>query len=338
MAYQIGIDVSSYEPVLKAAELKGNVGWIAAKACEVDDLYRNGWNANQSVDMWVDPTFANHCQAAYDAGVPFCAYIFDNPAYKMDWYASGYNDHVRNPNDRDPQILALRQALKNKVYHAICIDVERWWKFYNQYYTDKSTAEHIPTLWIRNSAEDLYNRIKEEQAAGRLRNVPIWFYTGKWFVDAYSPELDTFLANKIQWLTYYTGPVYNGTNGATSWNTVKQLVNANTYSPPWVGNRKADIIQVTDRLIAPGIYNATNAPAACDLDIALVDLAALFASGEWSGTTPPVDPPIVVPPVVPPVDLAPLIARIAALESANSANVTRLDNLTAWAKRDNSLK
>jgi hypothetical protein len=326
---EIGIDISSYEPVLKKSELTG-LKWLAFKAVEVDDQYR-AWNPKMSVDIFcTDPIFlSNWVQVAYDLNIPAVAYIFDNPGYKMDFYASAYNNHNLHPNDSDPQMMSLRQSLKNKTYHAICIDVERWWKYYNQYYTymktDPSKIEKIADTWIRDSAQDLYNRIIEDQAAGLLATVPIWFYTGKWFVDAYSPSLDTFLKDKIQWLADYTTPVYSQAVGSKSWADVKTIVDPVAFNPKWIGNKQAEILQLTDRIKLPGVYGDTNLPAAVDLDVIITaDMTKIFAPGRWQQTTPPVSTPssspspsTEIPPVVPPVN-DPRIDEILTLVKENN--------------------
>lgn len=294
---EIGVDISSYEPILKKEELTG-LRWIGFKVAEVDDRYRT-WSFGSAVDIFcTNPTYvANWVQTAYDLNIPACAYIYDNPAYKMDFYASSCADHIKNPNNADPQMRALRQSLQSKTIHAICIDVERWWKSYNQYYTNPGTAEKIPDTWIRDSAQDLYNRIKEDQNAGLLPNVPIWFYTAKWFVNGYSSSLDSYLQDKIQWLAVYTTPVYSQTKGLTkTWPDIKTIVDSVTYNPAWVGNKQCEIVQLTDAVTLPGIYYVNPAgviaPHNVDLDVVIAsDLLKIFAPGRWQNLPPPPPPP-----------------------------------------------
>jgi hypothetical protein len=321
MNYPKFIDVSDYQPVLTAADLKGHINALACKACEVDD---QAWGVGDSVDKFCDPKLADNVELAYLLNIPCACYIFDNPNYTS-VNGGSWQDHKLHPNSGDPRMLALRQALKNKTYHAICIDVERWWVRYNEYYSNPGTALRIPPLWIRDSAADLMQRIKEDQAAGILRQVPIWIYTAKWVVDAYSPELDTFLANQIQWLADYTTPVYTGSKGKVmTWEALSTLIDAQSFNPKWVGNKRAEMLQLTDAVTVPGIYNTAGAARPVDIDVSLVELAKVFAPGEWSGVTPP--PPPVVPPVVPPVDLAPIIARLAEAEA-------RVKALEDWKAR-----
>ena len=317
MPYKTFIDVSNYQPVLKASDLAGHISALACKACEVDD---QPWVGGQSVDKFVDPKLADNVQLAYDLKIPCAVYIFDNPNYTM-VNGGSWSDHVKHPNSGDPRILALRQALKNKTYHAICIDVERWWKSYNQYYANKGTAEKIPPIWIHDSAADLEQRIKEDQAAGLLRKVPIWFYTGKWFVDAYCPQLDTFLATRRQWLADYTTQVYKLTVGKVmTWEALQAIIDAQAFNPPWVGNKRAELVQLTDAVTVPGIYNAAGSARPVDIDVALVDLSQVFAPGEWSGVTPP------------PVDPPPTDTDYAALEARVTATEMRLDTIEATLK------
>jgi len=332
---EVGIDISSYEPYLKESELLG-LKWLGFKAVEVDDRVFN-WNSKESVDMFcTDPTYlSNWVQIAYNKNIPACAYIFDNPAYKMLFYASQLTNHVKYPNDVDPQMLALRQALKNKTYHAICIDVERWWMSYNDYYKNKNTnpsvIKKIPDIWIRDSAADLFNRIEEDQANGKLLTVPIWIYTGKWFVDAYSPSLDSYLHYRIQWLADYTTPVYTQTKGQfKQWSEVTNIVKSVAYNPKWVGNKPPEMLQLTDNVRLPGIYSESSmtVPHNVDLDTMLVPMDTVFASGRWQQDDPdkPENSPSPSPSAeVPPEDMATL-DNIYALELENNELLKQINS------------
>lgn len=293
---KIGIDVSRYQPVLKAEELKGNIDFMIAKAVEVDDRVI-GWNQNNSVDAFcTDPAILNqHAQVAYDLNIPFGIYLFDNPAYKMSWgaRAEGY------PNwpsaDALAETKALRQAAGTKMmYHGIFIDVERWWYSYAQYYADQATAVKVPATWIRDSAAFLEYRILEDMKAGNLRNVPIIYYTGKWFVDAYCPLLDTFLANRKQWLAAYPQPLYGNAPKFTTWSELRTAIGLVNYTPAWIGNKDCELHQMGDNAKLPGVYDKDGkTKVRIDYNRARVPLKDIFAPGRWSDgiVTPPPPPP-----------------------------------------------
>ncbi len=310
----LGIDVSHWRPKLIPDKIKGHVKWISAKAVEVDDRLYNGWNANMSVDQFVDDTWAGHCQTAYDIGAACMPFIFVNTIYKSEFYASSYADHVRHPNGEDPEILALRQALKNKTYHAFGIDCERWWRRYTPYLAmlrgeiSGALVETVPSLWIRNSIEDTFNRVREEMRIGNFRDVPIIFYFGRWFIIGYCPELDTFLQDKLQWATHYRGPVYDAalktsaTNLGT-WEQLKAIIASTTFSPSWTGNKPPEALQLTDKYFLPGVVDTLNRPLSVDVDITMVDMSVIFKDA-------PTAPPVIVPPVEPPVTVTKYYAKV----------------------------
>lgn len=329
-AAKIGIDVSHYQERLVESALAGNVQWIAAKMGECDDRFRSysggaPWNKNMAVDAWVDDKFADHCQTAYNIKARFCAYFFDNPAIPMSFYASGFADHAKNPNDGDPRILTMRQALKNKEYHAICLDAERWWLYYTEYLEyimgtrTSANVQKLSPIWIYNSTLDLYQRVKEDMAAGKLKTVPIWIYTGKWFVDAYCPQLDTVMADKLQWLADYTTPVYSATKGATTWEKVRSSIQSTAFNPKWIGNKRAEALQLTDAAIPGGITNAAGVQKPVDVDVLLAEMDLMFAKPSWATTPTTPDPEPEEPeepetPTTPSADLAAVLVKLAAIE------------------------
>lgn len=343
MTYKLFIDVSDYQPILKTSDLAGHISALVVKACEVDD---QPWNLGDAMDKFVETGLYAKVQQAYDLKIPCAVYIFDNPNWTS-INGGTWRDHNLHPNSGDPRILALRQALRNKTYHAIVIDVERWWRSYNQYLSylrgamnvqmhglsvgepdpilsharpehlakaktyapagvnrglslSSAVVEKIPPLWIHDSAEDMYNRIREDQVANQLRPVPIWFYYGGWFVNGYCPLLDSLLAGKIQWQADYTTNVYKQTiSKVMTWEALQALVDAQVFNPKWFGNQRPELMQLTDAVIPPGIYEGTKAKPV-DVNVALVELDKVFAPGEWNDTTPPPDPgpdPIPVPTV-----------------------------------------
>jgi hypothetical protein len=339
----------SYQPVIKYGSLKGRafVGMIH-KAGEVDDT--------AGPDSWLDKTFVNDCQGAYDADMAYAGYVFThcgawwlNHGFTMEGVEaidSAPNDtqRMRQMLTQDPEFaLIVRQwaigdgyvtnpdwlktASFRKVYEWE-LDGERWWRSYNQYLAylrgqaDISAVKPIEPPWIAFSNRKLYERLDWAMMKGYLPRVPVVSYTGKWFINQYSPDFGAWLGSKETHPAIY----YWGAGGVTT--TVEELATVYMTQIPdtWKdtsGYRNAmfgtpRFVQISgDRYKIPEITNTAGAPTAIDVNVYVhgQDWKTWLNFGAVTPPTPDPEPE-------PSPDLAALTARVVALEDKLTAGLT----------------
>jgi len=192
----------------------------------------------------------------------------------------------------------LKTAKFRKI-HKIVLDVERYWKSYNQYLAylrGTATADSVAKIesyWIAFSTKHLYEKLLWAMSHGYLPNVDIEIiYSGKWFINAYSPnDLATFLQTKETWpaIWYWSRTVtttidnlINVTLGGIpdSWKDTTNYKNAMFGAKQrWVQIGVASIPEVTD---------LNGNPTSIDVDVYVADDDVKV----WLGlTTTPPEPP-----------------------------------------------
>lgn len=264
MGFKVGLDLDKDARFIKTSELIGNVDFVLAKAAEVDDRVLDNWGTKDSVDQFINPDLVDICQKTWDAGAALVPFIVDNPGYKTEWVTIPiYTD------EQDPQIRALVQALAHKTYHAIAVKIARYWLRTDEYLAvsngeqDSKTLRILGPNSILDSARDTVARIERAQKAKKLLNVPIWVYTGTWFINAYCKDLDTFFGPKIKWIVAPSkvDPIraYMRSSFVATLKTWPQLrsavdtININAPLPNYVGNKPNDAQQLTDQVIGKGL-------------------------------------------------------------------------------------
>ena len=362
---ELFLDLNTIHQKVNWAALKNrpNLAGVMDKAGEVDDT--------QGPDSWLNPNFSGSCQGAYEAGKSFSAFIFSHCG--ADWInkqftQKGVNDifdkattdtqrmsnmlHITNGIPDFPEFyLIVRQWaigdgwlttpewLKTAKFRKIdrwVIDIERWWRFYNEYLDylrgnrTQAQVKVIDAPWIQFSPANLQERLVWAMNHGYLpaAQVEIVDYSGKWFINQYSPNnLPAFLEKQSTWPA-----IWYWNAGAVS-TTIEDLVNVQLAAIPdsWKdsANYKAAIFGLTprwlqisgDRFRIPEVTTSTGQPTAVDVDVYIGPGDAKT----WLGI-PSSPPPVVIPPETNP-DLAALIARIEMMEHDVDAMTPRIEQL-----------
>lgn len=185
------IDVSHWNGVVDvdALALNGVAGLIA----KCGDGHQMKGGDPYDVANYVDDTFAENCQKAYDADLPFGAYFFFRP------------DVVQaSTPDKDFQFRVLQYALKNKKVDFLALDLEVSGGDTGSNIRDK-TEKFIG--WM----EDTYHK-------------PVLLYTSIGFISSYIgewPRVDA--GNYDLWLAQWIW-----TQKATTWESIKTIYPADT--------------------------------------------------------------------------------------------------------------
>lgn len=280
----LGIDVSHYQPKLDWSKLKGNIDFVIAKAGE---------------SYGTDEMFAKHCQAAYDADLPFGAYWYFDPTPYLN-YGLPSNGGTRWPKpEDDKQFQALINALKYKKYYFLVLDVERWWERYDEYYEHKKGTrkkEDVVTLtdaWISQTAEVF---------AGWMRQYfkkPVFIYTAEWFVTGFAPSMNNWVKNYPLWIASY--PYSSGVVN-TTWEQFRSAwMPLDTAKIPTLSADKVTMWQFSgDKFVLPG-----SGGSALDLNFYMAPEAQMWSDIGFTPrtTTPPVEEP--PDPVTPPEEEEP---------------------------------
>lgn len=176
----IGPDVSHWQPNVDWQYLSKYCGFGIAKCAEV----------LEEIDpsLWYDKTFANNIDGMYKANIPALAYIFCNSGawgLHSDYTLDGFRNL---PTNQDLEYMKLAEVLTNKMYYGIVLDLERYWRYYNQYleYLNGNRkfadVEVISSNWIFASFKLLIEHIWMGMKAREIRTVPIFIYSAPWFM------------------------------------------------------------------------------------------------------------------------------------------------------------
>jgi hypothetical protein len=231
----IGPDVSHWQPDVDWQYLSKYCRFGIAKCAEV----------LEEVDpsLWHDKTFAGNVDGMCKAGIPALAYIFCNSG-AWGLHADYTLDGFRNlPPKQDLEYMKLAEVLSNKLYYGIVLDLERYWRYYNQYLEllngnrKLENVEIISSNWIFSSFKMLVEHLWSGMKAHEIRTVPIFVYSAPWFINSYmntdgtnmftqwAPNLQA--ANVRTYLASYTAP-----SVVASWEEVRSK-----YLPSGIPNR-----------------------------------------------------------------------------------------------------
>lgn len=184
------VDVSHWNGAVDvdALALNGVAGLIA----KCGDGHQMKGGDPYDVANYVDDTFADNCQKAYDADLPFGAYFFFRP------------DIVQaSTPDKDFQFRVLQYALKNKKVDFLALDLE---------VSGDDTGANI--------------RDKAEKFIGWMEayHKPVLLYTSVGFISTYIgewPRVDA--GNYDLWLAQWIW-----TQKTTTWSNIKSIYPADT--------------------------------------------------------------------------------------------------------------
>ena len=266
------VDVSKWVPGSDVSVLRaGGVRGIVARIGE-------GLNDEP------DPTWGPYVQAAYDNDIPAMGYYVIHPEM-IDNTKGCVDEHLAR----------IKKFTQNKYIKAIWIDSEIVYD---------GRGKVISPVWINDRTRRL---IDETQKA--FPHLKVGLYTGGWYVDAYSPQMKTWMYKYPLWWAYYT--VSSG--GPVEWADLAKYYPEKlpTNLPPDAtgkGNAPLHLWQWTgDKLKLPGMYSdaAKANRAAADVNFFMGNEQAFYKWLDYipRGTSQPEpEPEPEEPPVEPPPD------------------------------------
>ena len=307
--FPLVLDISQYQQVIDWPKLKadglGGFIWIRASYGAEGQGFGGG----------VDALVADHVQHAFDMGIPCGLYHALDPGYyfyKLQSLGKVQQIDTYLPVDKDEQIQTLIKAAKFKRYYALAIDYElfRDWN-----------GNTMPDGWLNEVVFQFLIRVRKV-----FPGVPIYFYSGSWFIWNYVKSLET--TGRIKglaklWTAYY--PYGAGVVNLADADDLKPLYPPNdmtitfpdgkrvTQNPPYLGFDGWNFWQFTgDKFTLPYITDTLSRPSALDFNFYNGTLAQLYAE---IGYTAPVPEPEPEPEPEPSGDLAEVLERIAQLQA-----------------------
>jgi len=306
------VDLSHYN-IADISLMKGTVDLIISKAGEMVP----GWSEFEQYDY----KFAQNCQAAYEAGIYFGAYIFLSPD---DWIVNqktgGLPAYKNLSRADDMEYQLYRKWVANKVVCLHAMDVEKC------YINGNKANGVIPPGWIIANLDMFYKHLREGIAANEIQDAPIFLYSGEWYANGFCVAEKTNLM--YDWVAkhpevYIWSADYRQQKlGTTTWANVRTWYPVDTAAPYylnsatmpllWQWNGGGGVKVGTDYVNKVLTYRET------DLNACSVDKVALYKILKVGTVTPPTPPEPPTPPA--PGEVIDVAAR------------ARLDKLEAWAK------
>ncbi len=320
MAYDtnaIGLDLSHYDEVVNADQLKGNIDFLTVKA----------GGSESAGGVYQDARFAERVQMAYDIGVPCGAYWFVGPRYWLERQQTIQG--IDNMTDEQhPLLQFIMGALKNKLIRWLAFDVEEaslW-----------TSSGQVTDVWIAFYIGDLVQRIQRQQAKGNLRPFKMGVYSRKSFMEnPASPQ--TSLTNYLGIhpdLFIWTANWVTGAGATLPMSEIYKLRPAETHKPipfGWSAGRpqlwdfwqwSGDAGRVYK---SPAVTNKDGAARGLDINLFNGTVEQLRA---WAGIAAPEPEPEPDPEPEPgEVTLASLAAQLDRIEAALAAHAARFDGV-----------
>jgi hypothetical protein len=275
------VDLSHYN-IADISLMKGNVDLIISKAGEMVP----GWTEFEQYDY----KFAQNCQAAYDNGIPFGAYIFLSPD---DWIVGqktgGLNAYKNISRAEDVEYQLYRKWVANKVVCAHAMDAEKC------YINGVKANGVIPSNWIIANIDVFYKHLKEGIAAKEIQDAPIILYSGDWYAKGFcvigqSNGFYDWVGNHPD-VYIWSADYSQQKSGTTPWDKVRAWFPTDTTQPPylnsavmpllWQFNGGGGVKVLTDYIAAKPNYRET------DLSCCSVSKDALYKILKIGTVTPP---------------------------------------------------
>jgi hypothetical protein len=318
-ANPIGIDVSHYQPKVDWVYLATYLQFAAAKCSEVLEEVDPG--------LWYDSTFAGHIADMDKNKIPGLAYTFANCgawALRADYTQQGFKDLPRSQNI---EYTKLVEVLRFKQYYGIIVDMERYWRYYNQYLEylagnrKAADIEVLSSTWIFFSVKKLIENIFEGMKAKELRMVPIFIYSAPWFVDTYMNSQGVNLFR--QWATSLQGAdvrihlaAYSTPAEVTTWEDLRNHLPASKPTESQRLGMTVDPVLIQNGGGAMKLPNGQYGNNGFDLDVSTLNKADLYNWIGYGPVTPPEPNP--EPPAPDEVIDVAARARIDKLEAKNT--------------------
>jgi GH25 family lysozyme M1 (1,4-beta-N-acetylmuramidase) len=225
------LDLSRWNTVTDWQVLADNVDGVISKCSEGTD--------------WIDPTFADNCQKAYDHNIAFGAYHYFRSAYYTQFPYPSNDDYSRWPSEEnDLQFQNILRAIKHKKIYFLCIDYEEY---------GNNTAPN----WYSVGAHFLHNRVTHYITNNHpeIKLLPP-VYTSQGFIGKV-PNLNNWIHRFPSWIAQW----YWGAGLVqTDWNNLKNLLKDVNAKPALFSTRPTwELWQISgDRFHLPGLKGAVD--------------------------------------------------------------------------------
>lgn len=303
---------------------------VAGGYCKLGEPWDNQACGSLGSDDWFQSSFDTNLNGLQKIGAWAAPYIFLNTARFLEGTIDNYwsldkgtpEQRLRSWVTQDPHIyMAIRGLLigtgrgitppagttlmdwlktrSRKRFHAIVLDLERWWRFY-PIPTSPTDSQIISNVWIATILRGTVNRLQQLMQWGILPQVPILVYSGAWFVDRYLgtqaaalETLDTICAH------YYWTPTYTPTTAPEL--SSKWLPQIPDSWRPYLFGKNPKIFQISgDKFAIPQVLNNLGKASAVDVNVFWgtdQEMKAYFPA--WTDIDPEPPPP---PPPPPPAE------------------------------------
>jgi hypothetical protein len=302
------VDLSHYN-IADISLMKGNVDLIISKTGEMVP----GWSEFEQYDY----KFAQNCQAAYDNGIPFGAYIFLSPD---DWIVGqktgGLPAYKALTRAEDVEYQLFRKWVANKAVCVHAIDLEKC------YINGVQANGVIPAGWIIANLDVFYKHLREGIKAKEIQDAPVFLYSGEWYADAFCTTGSGATKTNMlyDWVAAHPEVYIWSAKYPTvinpplvTWSQVREkMILTDVMKPPylnsatmpllWQFNAKGGMKVLTDYLAGKPNYRET------DISACSVSKEKLYEILKVGTITPP-EPP---PPAPVPTDLD---KRVTAIEA-----------------------
>lgn len=269
-----------------------------AVTCNFSNALKNGLGfaihkIGQGINA-IDLQWPNFVQQAYDQKVPVIGgYYVVDPVYYIE-KLQGIDklralDHWL-PAALDEQYQKLVSGVKNKAIQVLALDVE----IFKDY-----RGNIIDPTWCSEAAFQFMVRVKKNIASINPKIKQVIIYTGKWYIDAYAPNMKNWMAGLDDpWVAQYTKTGYVT---LTDWGQLRSH-----YPPAQInGHDNPDYLYAKNWKIwqwwGDGVANAdflgpTGKPCSLDINFFNGSMADLCA---WAGVSEPITTPTEPTPVEP---------------------------------------
>ncbi len=316
----VGIDLSHWN---------GDVDWSRCDADYVILKAGEGKDVDPRLADYVDGA-VNKTPAGKKPGIGLYWFL-DSSYYTLAGYSLQQVQNGDVPMAKDEQFQAIIRAVQTKTFNFLAMDCERWWLDYSEYFeyiNGKRKLEDVrkvPNAWISATYKLITERVQDwlwkyYYPEDRKNKV----YTGKWFVDSFSPDMNAWIKKFDLWIAYYSQP--NKTVNLSSLQEFKdKYLPPDNVTPPTLSCTDYDIWQCIGQV---GSYSFTlpwvnNGKSAVDINISRLErdnfLSSIGVKQEPETPEPPTDPEL---PPTGNVDLSGVYSKLDQLD----AKVTNLNS------------
>jgi GH25 family lysozyme M1 (1,4-beta-N-acetylmuramidase) len=232
----LGIDISHYQKIISA-------GWKGLKdKARIDFAFAK---SSEGID-YVDPSFAEHVQGAYDVDIPMLGYHY----FRTGYYVEYGMDEAKWPKAaQDKQLLNVQNAIRNKKLYGFMLDIE-------------DTTQM--TTWTATAAGIFAGRLRDWLNKEYGDSFLLIDYLGEWMWNNAKDQFSWLTKNPLSIARY----PYDKAEVVTDWETLREShFPAASAAVPTLCCPAWDFWQFSgDKFVLPYVTNQNNGPTHLDLD------------------------------------------------------------------------